>query len=102
MSNGVVYVGSFNDKVYAFDAAATSSCSGTPTTCPPLWTGTTGGEVWSSPAVNNGVVYVGSSDDNLYAFSAAGTTNCSGTPLTCSPLWTARTASDIVSSPGRR
>ena len=36
--------------------------------CPPLWTATTGGQVFSSPAVANGVVYVGSTDGKLYAF----------------------------------
>jgi outer membrane protein assembly factor BamB/serine/threonine protein kinase len=32
-----------------------------------LWTFTTGGPIWSSPAVANGVVYIGSNDYNLYA-----------------------------------
>jgi outer membrane protein assembly factor BamB len=32
------------------------------------WSYTTGGEVWSSPAVANGVVYVGSYDGRVYAF----------------------------------
>src|SRR6476659_9616383 len=31
------------------------------------WTYTTGGPVWSSPAVAGGVVYVGSNDGRLYA-----------------------------------
>jgi outer membrane protein assembly factor BamB len=34
------------------------------------WKFTTGGVVWSSPAVVNGVVYVGSLDNNTYALNA--------------------------------
>ena len=59
---GVVYVGSLNGKLYAFDAAGTTNCSGTPKTCQPLWTGGTGSYVLSSPAVRDGLVYVGSGD----------------------------------------
>jgi outer membrane protein assembly factor BamB len=54
--------------LYAFDAGGTTGCSGTPMTCTPRWTGTTGGFVWSSPAPAGGVVYVGSNDANLYAY----------------------------------
>ena len=46
-------------SLYAFDAAGTTNCSGTPKTCAPLWTATTGSTT-ASPAVANGVVYVGS------------------------------------------
>src|SRR5207248_1805767 len=49
--NGVVYIGSFDFKLYAFDATGSSGCSGTPKTCTPLWTATTGGSIYSSPAV---------------------------------------------------
>jgi hypothetical protein len=62
----VVYVGSLDQKLYAFDAAGTTSCSGSPKSCTPLWTATTGGQVVSSPAVSHGAVYVGA--DKLYAF----------------------------------
>jgi outer membrane protein assembly factor BamB len=86
VANGVVYAGSNDGKLYAFDAAGTTNCSGSPKTCQPLWTAATGGNN-PSPAVANGVVYVGA--DKLYAFDAAGTTNCSGSPKTCQPLWTA-------------
>jgi outer membrane protein assembly factor BamB len=100
VANGVVYVGSDDDKLYAFSAAGTTNCSGTPKTCTPLWTGATGYVIeFSSPAVANGVVYIGSADGNLYAFSAAGTTNCSGTPKTCKSLWTAAAGRSVVSSP---
>ena len=53
VADGVVYVGSYNDKVYALNA----------TTGHLLWSYETGGPVVSSPAVKNGVVYVGSEDD---------------------------------------
>ena len=35
-----------------------------------VWNYTTGGDVWSSPAVANGTVYVGSDDHNVYALNA--------------------------------
>src|SRR5205823_2246179 len=91
VANGVVYVASGFDehKLYAFDAAGTTNCSGSPKTCAPLWTAATGPATWLTPAVADGVVYVGA--DKLYAFDAAGTTNCSGSPKTCAPLWTAAT-----------
>jgi outer membrane protein assembly factor BamB len=98
--NGVVYVGSENaGTLYAFDAAGSTGCSGTPKTCKPLWTAATGAGIDSSPAVANGVVYVGSEDHDLYAFDAAGSTGCSGTPKTCTPLWTAATGAAVDSSP---
>ncbi len=59
--NGVVYVASLNDSVYAVKASTGTL----------LWSYATGGSVyWSSPAVANGVVYVGSADGNLYALEA--------------------------------
>jgi outer membrane protein assembly factor BamB len=97
--NGVVYIGSADDKLYAFDASGATNCSGSPKTCAPLWTATTGGLVFSSPAVVNGIVYVGSDDDKLYAFDASGTTNCSGSPKVCRPLWTATTGGVVRASP---
>jgi outer membrane protein assembly factor BamB len=98
VANGVVYIGSANGSLYAFDAAGNTNCSGTPKTCNPLWTATTGGAVQSSPTIVNGVVYVGSSDTKLYAFDATGTTGCSGTPKTCNPLWTGATGAGIDQS----
>jgi outer membrane protein assembly factor BamB len=60
VANGVVYAGS-NGQLYAFSAAGTTGCSGTPKTCTPLWaTGTsTNGATYASPAVANGMVYEG-------------------------------------------
>ena len=105
VENGVVYASSnlsYSDaRLYAFSAAGTTNCSGTPKTCVPLWTTPSRSTAFSSPAVANGVVYVGSAGNgpSLYAFSATGTTNCSGTPKTCNPLWTADTLTAARVSP---
>ena len=45
--NGVVYVGSFDGKLYAFNA---NGCA-PQTSCQPMWTGATGNDITSSPAV---------------------------------------------------
>lgn len=60
VANGIVYVGSDDNNLYAFNA----------TTGAKLWNYTTGGAVESSPAVANGVVYVGSEDGNVYAIGS--------------------------------
>ncbi len=62
VANGVVYVGTVNDAVYALNARTGAS----------LWSYTTGNSIISSPAVVNGVLYVTSEDYNLYAFSLPG------------------------------
>src|SRR5205807_2476278 len=63
VANGVVYVGSGDDKLYALDAV-----TGTV-----KWSYTTGSEIGtSSPTVVNGVVYIGSYDHKLYAFHLPG------------------------------
>jgi outer membrane protein assembly factor BamB len=70
VANGLVYVGSWDkDDFYAFSASGTINCSGSPKTCTPLWTVTTGGCCFSisSPAVVNGKVYVAGA--KLFAFS---------------------------------
>jgi outer membrane protein assembly factor BamB len=90
VANGVVYIGSADHRLYAFNAKGCGKSA-----CLPLWAGTTGnGIIESSPLVVNGVVYVGSFDKKLYAFSASG---C-GKRL-CTPLWTAATGGRITSSP---
>jgi outer membrane protein assembly factor BamB len=58
LANGVVYIGSEDDSVYALNAATGAK----------LWSYKTGNQVFSSPTVVNGVVYVGSGDGNMYAF----------------------------------
>ncbi len=80
--NGVVYVGSEDSNLYAFDTTNKGAT---------LWKALTGGSIRSSPAVApNGVVYVGSDDGYLYAFDPS-TGN--------KPLWTAKTGDSIISSP---
>jgi outer membrane protein assembly factor BamB len=101
ISNGRVYVGSFDDRLYAFDAAGSIRCSGVPKTCPPLWFAMTDSVIMAtSPAVANGVVYIGSEDGALHAYDAAGNIGCSGgPPKFCADLWTGGTNDLIVSSP---
>jgi outer membrane protein assembly factor BamB len=99
IAGGIAYIGSDDDKLYAFDAAGVINCSGIPKTCAPLWIATTGQAIHSSPAVADGIIYVGSTDANLYAFDASGTINCAGTPKSCAPLWTASTGEPTFSSP---
>src|SRR5262249_40547514 len=96
--NGVVYIGSDDRHLYAFDAAGSTNCSGVPKICAPLWSAATDGRVVASPTVVNGVVYIGSQENRFYAFDAAGNINCSGTPKTCTPLWTATTGNMVFSS----
>ena len=59
--NGVVYIASYDNKLYALDAR-----SGTK-----LWSYSAGNWLSSSPAIADGVVYFGSSDNNLYALNAS-------------------------------
>jgi outer membrane protein assembly factor BamB len=79
VANGVVYVGSFDSKVYALNASTGAK----------LWSFTTGNAVYSSPAVANGVVYVGSEDNKVYALNAS----------TGAKLWSFVTGSRVASSP---
>jgi serine/threonine protein kinase len=60
VTNGLVYVGSEDHKLYAFEAATGQM----------RWSASTEGAIVSSPAVANGLVYVGSNDSKLYAFEA--------------------------------
>ncbi len=77
--NGVVYVGSFNGKLYALNASTGTE----------KWHYITGTAIYSSPAVANGVVYVGSNDKNLYALNAS----------TGNLLWSSTAGDAITSSP---
>ena len=94
VSNGMVYVGSSDGTLYAFDAAGATNCdSGS---CAPIWTATTATDLSSStPAVANGTVYVGGKDGRLYAFDAAG--DCQS--ASCRSLWTTVLGGPIYSSP---
>jgi eukaryotic-like serine/threonine-protein kinase len=80
VANGVVYVGSEDDKLYAFDVVTGEQ----------KWVSVpTGNVIDSSPAVVNGVVYVGSYDHKLYAFDTA----------TGGRKWVASTGNIVDSSP---
>ena len=61
VDDGVVYFGSFDNHLYAADAATGDL----------LWRYATGGSVSSSPRVADGVVYVGSADGQVYALRAS-------------------------------
>ena len=58
VAEGVVFVGSYDKKVYALDASSGAL----------LWSYTTLDKVISSPAVADGAVYFGSYDHLVYAF----------------------------------
>jgi hypothetical protein len=101
IANGVLYIA--DSTLYAFDAAGSANCSGTPKVCNPLWTATMPGDgaTSSAPAVAGGVVYVGTFYKGLYAFDATGSVNCSAgaTAKTCAPLWTAPAPATIEATP---
>jgi outer membrane protein assembly factor BamB len=61
VSDGVVYFGSLDDKIYALNAS----------TGAPIWNYTTDGNVLSPAAVAEGMIYVGSEDFNVYALNAS-------------------------------
>lgn len=79
VADGVVYVGSHNGKLYAFDAISGRQ----------KWVAATQGAIDSSPAIANGLVFVGSEDHKLYAFSTR----------TGQKKWTVTTGGPIASSP---
>ena len=60
VEDGVVYVGSVDDHLYAVDALTGQE----------KWRFRTGSWVLSSPSVVDNIVYVGSVDNNLYAVDA--------------------------------
>jgi len=83
--NGIVYVGSSDNNLYAIDGE----------TGYPEWIYLTGGRIKSSPAIDdNGILYVGSSDKKMYAFDLNNIDV--DNPV---PLWTRTTGGAIESSP---
>ncbi len=73
--DGVAYVGSRDQHLYAINAATGEG----------LWRFRTGGEIVSTPAVADGVVYFGSGDDYLYALSTAADAPAGATMPTPTP-----------------
>jgi outer membrane protein assembly factor BamB len=78
VARGIVYVHAVDGHLDAFDATATTNCtgSGAGRTCMPRWRAVIDGTTpsllsrASSPAVVGGVVYVGSDAGKVYAFDA--------------------------------
>ncbi len=77
--DGVVYVGSWDSRVYAIDASTGTQ----------RWVFTTGDSVDSSPAVADSVVYVTCMDNKVYAIDAA----------TGTQKWIFTTGGSVYSSP---
>ena len=78
--DGMVFVGSGDNNVYALNA----------TTGTQIWNYTTNGPVnWASPAVAGGLTYVGSNDQNVYALNAT----------TGAKVWNYTTNGAVYSSP---
>ena len=65
--NGIVYVGSFDKKLYAFNATCQQNCQ-------PLWSYQTSGSIESSATLANKLLYIGSDDGKVYIFDATSTT----------------------------
>jgi len=78
VANGTVYFGSYDDKIYAVQAASGAT----------VWTVDTLSFVMSSPAVVNGVVYATSMSGTLYGLDAS----------TGTPLWTAHPGPQFAGS----
>ena len=92
VANGIVYVGAYDTKIYAFDAEKCRQARGE---CTPRWTSKTGGYVFASPTILNGILYIGSQDHIFYAFDTA---QCLQTPTACGPIWSYQTNAGISSS----
>lgn len=88
VSNGVVYVGSFDHRLYAFPADGCGEKR-----CKPLWTGLTGGTIESTPTIDGQWVLVGSDDGNIYAFPAGG---CGARK--CQPDWVGQIGYSVFES----
>ena len=77
-SNGTVYVGSWDNSLYAINPDGSNK-----------WEFVTGDSVHSSPAIaSDGTIYIGSRDGNLYAINPDG-----------SKKWEFKTGDDVLSSP---
>lgn len=71
VANGVVYIGSMDNNLYAVNAKTGAG----------IWQFKTGGWVESTPAIANGIVYFGSDDKNLYALGQASSAQSSSSAL---------------------
>ena len=109
-AQGVVYVGSANGELYAYDAGGNSGCAtGTngAKVCNPLWhSDLLGGSIDSSPALADGYVYISTVYGAMYMFpettgydhkNPSCASNRDG--LVCHWEWADRTPGDVLSSP---
>ena len=70
VANGVVYIGSDDGAMYAFNAGG---CGGGTAACPPLWSARIGATFFASSAVSDGMIFIGSRQDGtLSAFALNG------------------------------
>lgn len=79
VSGGRLFVGSYDNNLYALDAATGAQ----------LWSFETAGEILSTPAVYKDAVYFGSKDGSVYALEAA----------TGKLIWKYETSQSVVASP---
>ena len=87
VAGGRVFIAGYGQTLYAYDAAGSHGCTGSPSTCSPLWSASVG-DTRNTPAVADGVVYITNTAGVLRAFDAAGATGCTGSPKVCTALWT--------------
>ncbi len=87
VANGIVYITSTDNKLYAYNAATGAK----------IWWVTTGNYIngvgsfiYSSPAIVDNTLYIGSNDHHVYAYNAMN----GG-----APLWIATTGDKVYSSP---
>ena len=59
----IVFVGTQDGRLLAFDTTGVDGCSGTPNTCAPLWSGALSGTTGPSrPVIAGNAVYISSSN----------------------------------------
>ena len=64
-SDGTIYIGSYDNKIYAFPASPVNQIL---TSTSPLWTYQCESSIYTTPAINNNILYVSDNLGNLYAF----------------------------------
>ena len=78
----VLFVMDATNKTVAYDGRGTTGCSGTPTTCSPLWRYNDNGPT----AARAGRLY-SALNGHETAYDSKGVQGCSGAPKVCQPLW---------------
>jgi outer membrane protein assembly factor BamB len=67
VSNGLVFTGSDDGNIYAFDAGGTVNCTGTPNQCQPVWMTTGTGD----PIIANGRLYISKTDLRTHVYEVS-------------------------------